>query len=375
MTVFAPALDCGYHRAGLCHSCTRIDDAYDAQLARKQLGAEAAAPGAAWLAPHASAISAFRNKAKMVAGGTVDAPTLGILDGERRGIDLRACPLHEQPIRDALPHLAALVTDARIPPYDVPERRGELKHVLVTASPDAELMVRFVLRSTEAVPRIAKRMDALRERIPGLVVASASILPEHKAVVEGDVEVPLTDRQSLTMRLNDVPLRLRPGGFFQTNSAVAAALYREAATWIDEVDPASVADLYCGVGGFALHAARPHRDVVGVETSAEAIAGAIETASAMGSSARFAVGDATAADDRTVDAALVVVNPPRRGIGALAARLEASAARHVVYSSCNPATLARDLAAMPSLRPVRARMFDMFPHNDHAEVLVLLERR
>lgn len=370
----APALDCGYHRAGLCDSCTRIDVSYDAQLARKQAGAEVAVPSATWLAPHASAVEAFRNKAKMVAGGTIDAPTLGILDGERRGIDLRACPLHEQPIRDALPHLADLVTEARIPPYSVPERRGELKHVLVTSSPDGELMVRFVLRSTEAVPRIAKRMDALRERIPGLAVASASLLPEHRAVVEGDVEVPLTERQTLPMVLNGIPLALRPGGFFQTNSAVAAALYREAAGWIDAVDPRSVADLYCGVGGFALHAATPGRDVVGVETSAEAIAGAIETAAAIGSSARFAVGDATAADDTTVDAELVVVNPPRRGIGALAARLEASAARHVVYSSCNPATLARDLAAMPSLRPVRARMFDMFPHNDHAEVLVLLER-
>jgi len=71
----------------------------------------------------------------------------------------------------------------------------------------------------------------------------------------------------------------------------------------------------------------------------------------------------------------VVVNPPRRGIGApLAAMLEASAVRHVVYSSCNVDSLARDLAAMPSLQPVRARLFDMFPQTDHHEVLVLLER-
>ncbi|GAA2171759.1 23S rRNA (uracil(747)-C(5))-methyltransferase RlmC [Agrococcus versicolor] len=374
MTLAAPALDCGYHRAGLCDSCTRIDVPYADQLARKDAAARAAVPGATWLPPQASAVEAFRNKAKMVAGGTIDAPTLGILDGERRGVDLRRCPLHEQPIRDALPVLAELVRDARVPPYSVPERRGELKHVLVTSSPDGELMVRFVLRSTEAVPRIAKRLAWLRERIPGLVVASASILPEHRAVVEGDVEVPLTHEQTLVMRLNGVPLALRPGGFFQTNTAVAAALYREATAWIDDVDPASVADLYCGVGGFALHAARPGRDVVGVETSAEAIAGAIETAAATATPARFVVGDATAADDTTVDADLVVVNPPRRGIGALAVRLEASRARHVVYSSCNPTTLARDLQAMPSLRPVRARMFDMFPHNDHAEVLVLLER-
>ena len=72
---------------------------------------------------------------------------------------------------------------------------------------------------------------------------------------------------------------------------------------------------------------------------------------------------------------LVVVNPPRRGIGPdLAAWSDASPARHVVYSSCNVATLARDLAAMPSLRAVTGRVFDMFPQTPHTEVMVLLER-
>ena len=73
---------------------------------------------------------------------------------------------------------------------------------------------------------------------------------------------------------------------------------------------------------------------------------------------------------------LVVVNPPRRGIGdRLAGWLESSAVRHVVYSSCDAGSLERDLAAMPSLRPVRAQVFDMFPQTDHFETLVLLERR
>jgi len=73
---------------------------------------------------------------------------------------------------------------------------------------------------------------------------------------------------------------------------------------------------------------------------------------------------------------LLVVNPPRRGIGAeLAGRIEASGVRRVLYSSCNPQSLARDLRAMPSLGARRARLFDMFPHTDHAEVLVELVRR
>jgi 23S rRNA (uracil747-C5)-methyltransferase len=91
---------------------------------------------------------------------------------------------------------------------------------------------------------------------------------------------------------------------------------------------------------------------------------------------RFAAGDATAAPaDLGGVPELVVVNPPRRGIGPeLAGWLETSGATHVLYSSCNAVTLADDLARMPSLRPRRARLLDMFPQTGHYEVLVLLER-
>src|SRR5690606_39085012 len=145
----------------------------------------------------------------------------------------------------------------------------------------------------------------------------------------------------------------------------------------DAAAPASIWDLYCGVGGFALHLARPGREVLGVESSAEAIEAAQATAAELGWPARFVAGDATAfalESDHAPD--LVVVNPPRRGIGAeLAGWLERSGVRHVLYSSCNAVTLARDLAAMPSLRPTRARLLDMFPQTNHYEVLVALERR
>ena len=72
---------------------------------------------------------------------------------------------------------------------------------------------------------------------------------------------------------------------------------------------------------------------------------------------------------------MVVVNPPRRGIGLeLASWLDGCTAPRVIYSSCNPTTLAKDLAAMPSLRTTHGRVFDMFPHTAHVEAAVLLER-
>ena len=374
-------MQCSYFDAGRCTSCTLMGTPYAAQLAGKEEHARAvlgAHGPAQWLPAVASRESGYRNKAKMVVGGTVTAPTLGILDAAGRGVDLRACGIIAPGIRAAFDALTAFVTTARLTPYDVPARRGELKNLVVTESPDGRLMVRFVLRSREALPRVRKHLPALLADLPQVDVASVNLLPQHKAVVEGEEEVVLTEQQTLTMRLGGVALHLRPQGFFQTNTEVAAALYAQAGRWVEEVAPSSVWDLYCGVGGFALHAARPGRTVTGIETSAHAVAAAERSRSEAGlSDVRFLAGDATAfALDAGTVPDLVVVNPPRRGIGPrLAQWLEDSGVRHVLYSSCNVTSLARDLAAMPSLVPVRGQVLDMFPQTPHSEVLLQLTRR
>jgi 23S rRNA (uracil747-C5)-methyltransferase len=330
-----------------------------------------------WLPPVPSRESGYRNKAKMVVGGTVERPTLGILDRDGRGVDLRECGLCTPGLQASFPVLEAFVTRAKLTPYDVPRRRGELKYLLVTESPDGDLMVRFVLRSDEPVGRIRKHLLALLAELPQLRVVSVNLQPEHKAVLEGEHELVLTERATLPMRVNDIVLHLRPQSFFQTNTEVAAALYRQGRDWVEELAPASVWDLYCGVGGFALHGAAASRDVVGIETSREAVASAELSGREAGlDRVRFEAGDATAfALGAPAVPELVIVNPPRRGIGVeLSGWLEASGVRHVVYSSCNAVTLVRDLAAMPSLTPRRARVLDMFPQTTHYEVMVLLER-
>lgn len=373
-------MHCDYYDTGRCGSCTWLPTPYDAQLAEKQRHSAGLLAGVgdepAWLPPRPSAEAGFRSKAKMVVAGTLEEPTLGILDPRGRGVDLRECGLHVPALHDALPALAAFVTRAALPPYDVPSRSGELKHVIVTASPDDELLVRFVLRSTEGVPRIRKHLPWLTAELPGIRVVSANVQPRHAAVLEGEQEIPLLG-ESLPVRINGFVLHLRPQSFFQTNLDVAAALYSEAAAWVDEIRPRSVWDLYCGVGGFALHLAGTDRQVHGVEVSDQAVEAACTSAAEAGlAGATFEAGDATAwAVGRSEAPDLVVVNPPRRGIGdALCAWLESSGPRHLLYSSCNPVSLADDLAALPSYRRVKARVFDMFPQTAHQEVLVLCSR-
>ena len=374
-------MQCDYFDAGVCRSCTLMGVPYAEQLADKEAGVRrvlAAWPGIAWSPAMASAESGFRNKAKMAVGGTVETPTLGILDEHRHGVDLRACGICAPALHAAFPVLAEFIGLADLTPYDVPTRRGELKHVHVTTSPDGELMLRFVLRSTESLARIRKHLPWLRAALPQAVVVSVNLLPEHKAAVEGAEEIVLTEREALPMRMDAGTLLLPPGGFFQTNTAIAQGLYDQARDWSAGLAPASVWDLYCGVGGFALHLAAPGRRVVGVELSEPAIAGA-RAAGAAGTGfadTGFVVADATTwAEEQAERPDLVVVNPPRRGLGErLDAWLESSGVPAIVYSSCNAVTLARDLAALPSYRPVAGRVFDMFPQTAHVETMLLLQR-
>lgn len=373
---------CDHFEADRCRSCTWLPRPYPEQLAAKQAAASGrlapSVPAEVWAEPFPSAEAGFRNKAKMVVGGTTAAPTLGILDGDRRGVDLRTCALHVPAVVEALPVLAGFVGRATLTPYDVTARGGELKHLIVTGSPDGELMVRFVLRSTEARARIEKHLPGLLAALPSLRVVSANLQPRPAAILEGPEELPLHG-EWLAMGINDLSLRLRPQSFFQTNTEVAAALYRQARDWVADLDWHTAWDLYSGVGGFALHLAAPigaGARVLGVEVAEAAVVAAAQTARAAGLAADFVAADATAWVGGQAEAPdLVVVNPPRRGLGAeLAGRLERSGAPWLLYSSCHAESLARDLAAMPSYRVVRARLFDMFPHTAHGEVLVLLGR-
>lgn len=374
-------MKCAYFDAGRCRSCSELATPYARQLEakdRRSREALAAHPDVRWMPPVASPEMAFRNKAKMVVSGSVEAPVLGILDTNGQGIDLSDCPLYPSALQAAFAPLARFITLARIAPYDVGTRRGELKHLLITlAEHSGELMLRFVLRSQESLARLRKFLPELQAELPQLAVISANLQPEHKAILEGEQEILLGAQDRLTMRLNGLPLHLRPQSFFQTNDHVAAPLYAQARTWVEEIDPPALWDLFCGVGGFALHCADGRREVTGIEVSPEAIASAELSRAELGlANVSFRSLDATdfALGQSTVPP-LVIVNPPRRGIGAALARfLDASSARHLVYSSCNVDSLARDLAAMPGFRLRRAGVFDLFPHTTHFEVLALLAR-
>ena len=378
-------LHCGYFERGECRSCALIETPYGQQITDKESWCRETLAEAApriWLPTFAGGARDFRNRAKLAVGGSARHVTLGILDQEFHGVDLRDCGIQAPAIRALIPVLADFLDGTGLEPYDVSARRGELKFVHVTAAPSGELMIRFVVRTQHGLDVLRSRKESFFELVPDASVVSVNLLPEHKAVLEGSREEMLRG-ESLRMNLDRVDLHLRPQSFFQTNTAVAVGLYNQVSEWVDAVEASNLWDLYCGVGGFALYCAGPSRRGTGVEVSEQAIESAKVSAAELGIDARFLAGDATEFAEENLAASTgverpdcVIVNPPRRGIGArLSAALENSGVEHIVYSSCNPVSLAKDLARMPAYEVAQARIFDMFPHTKHLEVAVLLRRR
>ena len=298
--------------------------------------------------------------------------TLGILDGDGRGVDLRDCGLYEPGLHELSPRLADLVDDLGLEPYDVPSRRGELKHLIVTHSPVGAVMLRFVLRSQKHLALLRSRLAVIRERVPEAVVVSVNLQPDHKAVLEGDTEIVLTDasraahasqrdhaqpppQQLLPDQHRGRRWALSPGAAMDFAACARPECSTSTAAWADSrsTPPCSTR-------------VRP-AEVIGIEVSAEAVRQrrahgrrSARRASWRRSELDFRAGDAT--DVAALDVAgvaptpetLVVVNPPRRGLGPeLTAWLESSSAWPSSTRAATSTAWRADLAALPSLRGLR----------------------
>jgi 23S rRNA (uracil747-C5)-methyltransferase len=368
---------CSYYDTYQCRSCSWIDYHYAEQLKLKSEHLHALLNPynpIEWLKPATSQIKGFRNKAKMVATPTSEGVVLGLSEE----VSLIECPLYDMSMQKVLHTVQIWLRELGVKGYEIKKKKGELKYVLLTRSKsNGTMMLRFVLRSHGIIGRLEKGLDDLLKQAPELKVVTANIQPVHMAILEGDEEIFFTEQRRLEERLNGVPLYIRPKSFFQTNPEVAEKLYRIASEWADESKPKILWDLFCGVGGFALHCAGPERHIVGIEIEPEAIQCARDSAEQLEiKNIRFESLDAAsfgASSGEKPD--VVIVNPPRRGLGEqLCKWLMRVGAERILYSSCNAISLAKDLEILSGYTVQRVQLFDMFPHTAHYEVLVELSR-
>ena len=376
---------CTYYNQNICRSCMWLELPYSEQLLKKETLLKAALPFFKNLSLEVSVPSPqkqFRNKAKLSVTGTTERPIIGLLGSEKldEGRELLSCPIHHPKLNEIIRDLPEWIRDYTLIPYQIEKQKGELKGVILFYSPlSSELYLRFVLRSKECVSRIKKMLPALLLKFPELKSVSANIQPIPHAILEGHEEIFITEQSFIRHQLGDLTFKLSPKAFVQTNVEVATKLYQTAANWIAEAKPNTMLELFCGQGPFSFFAAKSAQKIVGLEINLDAVTTANETAAElMLTHLQFQcipVAAAKSAYQKT-RADLVLVNPPRRGLGKEGVELILSdPPEHFIYSSCSVETLAKDLNILSTVYGIqKIQLFDLFPHTEHFETLVQLKR-
>ena len=380
-----------------CIGCPLVGQAYPAQLEAKAERLRAALAAHPELAdvrvdPPAGSPGAFgyRNQAKLVFRSRLVRETgrrevlLGVYKpGTHSVLPADACIVHHRLLQPVLRGLRAEVERLAIPIFDERSRQGALRYALARAS-TARGEVHLTLVSALAdPPKLDELVRRLRRAHRELTAVFLCVNPTPgNAILSHDVRL-LFGRPALIERFGNLELESRPDAFLQANSAVAARIYATARRWLEPAADDVALDLYCGVGALALHVAPDVARVVGIESQASAVACA--TANARRAGAANATFVAAPAEDAPrvlaeagIDAVtLASVNPPRKGMSAaVLATLADCAPRRILYVSCDPVTLARDLAllAKRGYRTTRVRGFDMMPQTPHVEAVALLVR-
>jgi 23S rRNA (uracil1939-C5)-methyltransferase len=384
---------CAHYRARACGGCRFQDLAYEQQLSAKEdqvretLAHLGGFPEPRVL-PIVGSPERFRYRNKMEFSfhpGPRDAPLLGL---HRRGrydevFPLESCWLASELTDRVVRHTQRFAAEHGWPAYHAVRHTGVVRFLVVRhLAQTGQALVNLVC-AKDQVPEVegwAAEIQALDPEIRG-VVLNVNSSRANIAFGEPGKERVLAGAATIEERLHGLVFEAGANAFLQTNSLQADALYACALEEAEITNQTRVLDLYCGAGTITLLAARQAKEALGFEMVEDAVQSAERNAARNGiGNVRFRLGETRRllrewSEPWTPE--VVIADPPRAGLHErVVFRIAGLRPRRVVYVSCNPATLARDLAGLVALGYVfeHARPFDLFPHTPHVEVVARLSR-
>ena len=302
--------------------------------------------------------------------------------GTHQVVENRRClilPEESDRVKDAV---MDYVNQYRVSVYDEQRHTGLLRHIYVRrGGVSGQILVCLVVNG-QAIPRPQALIERLA-KIPGFATLVLSVNTKKGNAVLGDTFQTLYGPGYIEDTLCGLNFRLSPRSFYQVNHHQAQRLYQAAISLAGITKADTVLDLYCGVGTITLAMAAAAGRVIGVEVIPQAVEDARDNARRNGiDNAEFFCGDAGQAalelERQGIRADVIVVDPPRKGLNAVTIEaLSRFAPRRIVYVSCDPATLARDVALLKekgyTLQSAQAA--DLFPRCAHVESVVTLSRK
>ena len=324
----------------------------------------------------------YRNKAQYPVACKKGRAYAGFFKaGTHEVVENKRClilPTESDQVKDAV---IDYVNQFRVTVYDEATGKGLLRHIYVRrGAVSGQILVCLVVNGRK-LPKVEELVKRL-EKIPGFTTLVLSVNTKAGNAVLGDEFITLHGPGYIEDTLCGLNFRLSPRSFYQVNHHQAQRLYEAAIAQAGITKEDTVLDLYCGVGTITLAMAKSAGKVIGVEVIPQAVQDAKDNAVRNGiENAEFFCGDAGQAalelESKGIKADVVVVDPPRKGLNAdTIEALSRFAPRRIVYVSCDPATLARDVALLKErgYSVLNATAADLFPRCAHVESIVCLSR-
>ena len=323
----------------------------------------------------------YRNKAQ-VPIGEHEGGLIGGFYQQRSHqiIDMKACIIQQEKNDEVVKEVKEICNINGVRAYDEQKHKGELRHIMARYGlKSGEVMVVLVTRTNELTGK-KKIIEEIVKRIPGVKSIVQNINSKKTNVIFGDETKVLWGEEVIYDSIGDIKFAISARSFYQVNPEQTKVLYDKALEYADLTGEENVIDAYCGIGTISLFLAQKARKVYGVEIVPEAIEDAKKNAELNGiSNVEFAVGEAETVIpewyENGVVADVLVVDPPRKGCDdKLLQTIINMKPKKVVYVSCNPATLARDLRVLEDggYQTVEVQPVDMFPQTMHVECVAQL---
>lgn len=324
----------------------------------------------------------YRNKAQVPVGEKDGKMIAGFFKPRTHEIvETKESIIQNEVISEAVQVVKEVFSNLGIPAYNEQTHKGVLRHIMARyGKQTGELMIVLVTR-TSSIPFIETIVKEITDRLPQVKSIVQNVNTKKTNVILGDKMTLLWGNEVIYDRIGDVKFAISAKSFYQINPDQTKVLYDKALEYAGLTGEETVIDAYCGIGTISLFLAQKAKKVIGVEVVEEAIEDARRNAELNEiANAEFVVGDAGNViaeyyqKGNTAD--VIVMDPPRKGCEeSLLNTIIEMKPKKVVYVSCNPGTLARDLHILEEggYQAVKIQPVDMFPMTTHVENVVLLE--
>lgn len=325
----------------------------------------------------------YRNKMQFPVGRSNGEIAVGCFaQGSHTIINTEHCFIQHQENNKIAQVMREIITELQISTYDERTGCGIMRHILGRVGTATGAVMIVLVTATEELPYKERIIADLRKRIPNVVSIIQNINPNRTNVILGSHTKTLWGQSTITDTLGEFTFHISARSFFQVNTRQAEILYNKAVEYAGLSGKETVLDAYCGTGTITLFLAGKAQQVYGIEIIEPAILDARYNAQMNQiSNVEFIVGDAVEVMPRMfkegIRPQVIIVDPPRAGCEKqVLETFAAMQAERIVYVSCNPASLARDLAILEEygyetkdIQPI-----DMFPHTYHVESVALVEK-